>query len=178
MRYVPSGNEMCIKSSYFDRIGWLRRREANANLGLNSIIMGIPCSRWGAHPFIVHPIPYPENYLATLNAVRRPAPRRIILSQNLVLTALTWRSMMEADRMLTMAKIARNMGISRARVTQIMNLLDLPREILSHVSSLTAREDILRFSERKLRSIHAKAGTAARLAAFRRLCRQTASSPR
>ena len=45
--------------------------------------------------------------------------------------ARTWRQQMGTDPMLNKTKIAAREGISRARVTQIMNLLELPAEIQS-----------------------------------------------
>jgi hypothetical protein len=73
-----------------------------------------------------------------------------------------------------MAKIAGNMGISRARVTQVMNLLNLPDEIITHVCSLTTTKDSRFFSERRLRRILSIADNNTRLAAYRQLCHQVA----
>jgi len=67
--------------------------------------------------------------------------------------ALEWRQMLSADTTLTMATIARNMGISRARVTQIMNLLDLPEPIISFLAGLRKPAQIRIVSERKLRAM-------------------------
>jgi len=83
--------------------------------------------------------------------------------------------MLKLDDSLTMAKIAENRGISRARVTQIMNLLKLPKEIISHVASVSDKQDCRLFCERNLRQILAKEDAAARLAAFRQLRSQPAS---
>jgi len=52
-----------------------------------------------------------------------------------------------------MAKIAANHGLSRARVTQIMNLLQLPRHILRTLSQATAPDEIRCYTERKLRQL-------------------------
>ena len=78
---------------------------------------------------------------------------------------------MAEDETLTKSDIAGNMGISRARVTQIMNLLYLPEEVVAYVSSLTAKKDLCHFSERNLRRILTMKGTPARLAAFRQMQR-------
>jgi len=40
--------------------GGLLGQHTDTNYELPSMIMGIPCARWGAQPFIVHPIPYPD----------------------------------------------------------------------------------------------------------------------
>ena len=90
---------------------------------------------------------------------------------NPVQIALGWKQMLAEDEALTMSKIAGNVGISRTRVTQIMNLLYLPEEVVAYVSSLTAKEDLRHFSERTLRRILTMKGTLARLAAFRQMQR-------
>ena len=46
----------------------------------------------------------------------------------------------EKDVGYNLAEIARRYGLSRARVTQIMNLLDLPDEIQEYVMALPPRE--------------------------------------
>ena len=153
---------------------WLRRPESHTNFQLPPTIIGFPFSRWGARPFIVHPIPFPVNCLADLNSRHQATPIHVRPSRNPVHVALEWRALLDSDNTLSMAKIAANTGISRARVTQIMNLLDLPDEIITYVSSLTARDDLRLFSERNLRRIRAIAGTMERLAAFRLLRRQHA----
>jgi len=86
--------------------------------------------------------------------------------------ALEWQAMLSRDKALTKAEIARTTGISRARVTQIMNLLSLPKGILAHVSSLTTSDDLRQFSERNLRNILAMKNTAAKLTAFQQLRQQ------
>ena len=67
--------------------------------------------------------------------------------------ALEWQAILARDKAFTKAKIARNTGISRARVTQIMNLLDLPEPIISFVAGLQKPSQIQIVSERKLRAI-------------------------
>jgi hypothetical protein len=51
------------------------------------------------------------------------------------------------------AEIAAREGISRARVTQIMNLLRLPPEIQDELQPPPAPLEIHAFSERRLRSL-------------------------
>ena len=134
--------------------------------------MGIPFARWGAQPFIVHPFRYPEAACHDIEAQpdHEATSKPGIL--NPVRMALEWQAMLVRDKALTKAEIARKTDISRARVTQIMNLLDLPKGILTHVSSLTTSDDIRLFSERNLRSILVMNGTAAKLTAFQQLRQQ------
>jgi hypothetical protein len=60
---------------------------------------------------------------------------------------------MEGDGTLTQARIAARAGISRARVTQIMNLLALPVEIQDFLLNPPAPLQMSDFSERSLRQI-------------------------
>jgi len=137
--------------------------------------MGIPFARWGARPFIVHPFRYPEAACHDIEA--RPDYEKT--SESGILNpgrmALEWQAMLSRDKALTKAEIARTTGISRARVTQIMNLLGLPKGILAHISSLTTGDDLRQFSERHLRSILAMNGNAARISGFHKLCQHCAS---
>ncbi len=54
---------------------------------------------------------------------------------------------------LTQSRIAAREGISRARVTQVMNLLHLPNEIQADLLSPPSPLEIHAFSERSLRGL-------------------------
>ena len=54
----------------------------------------------------------------------------------------------------SMSEIARNEGLTRARVTQIMNLLKLPAEMQVFLLELEDAKQIRKYSERKLRGYH------------------------
>ena len=75
---------------------------------------------------------------------RRPHPFEL---------AQTWREQIGTDPMLNKAKIAAREGISRARVTQIMDLLELPAEIQNDLLCPPAPLGIHSFPERRLRAI-------------------------
>ena len=60
---------------------------------------------------------------------------------------------MDHDSGITKAKIAVREGISRARVTQLMNLLELPEEIQRDLRTPPAPLEIYSFSERRLRQL-------------------------
>ena len=49
--------------------------------------------------------------------------------------------------------LARKLGITRARITQIMNLLKLAPDILEYIKNLNNPEEIRGFTEKKLRAI-------------------------
>jgi hypothetical protein len=54
---------------------------------------------------------------------------------------------------LSRAILARREGVSRARVTQIMHLLELPQEIQDHLLHLNDKRDSSVLTERKLQNI-------------------------
>jgi len=67
--------------------------------------------------------------------------------------ALRWRDQLAGNPRLTQAGIAAREGLSRARVTQIMNLLRLPETIQSLLQNLSPPLNIHSFSERQLRRL-------------------------
>jgi hypothetical protein len=54
----------------------------------------------------------------------------------------------------SMSEIAHNEGLTRARVTQIMNLLKLPADMQVFLLELNDAKQIRKYSERKLRCHH------------------------
>jgi hypothetical protein len=116
-------------------------------------VIGIPFSRWGARPFVAHPFPYPVTQVDTLRAnvmhTKMPSPA----VQHPIRLAMEWHHMLEGDPNLNMAKIAETRGISRARVTQVMNLLRLPEQVRETLLAFDEPAQIRALSERKLRSI-------------------------
>ena len=67
------------------------------------------------------------------------------------LLAQSWFQELRQDPSLTNARIAAREGVSRARVTQVMNLLKLPAEIQAGLLRPPAPLEIHSFSERRLR---------------------------
>ena len=53
----------------------------------------------------------------------------------------------------SLGEIAKNEGLTRARVTQIMNLLKLPDEMRDFLLGLDDPKEIRKYSERRLRSL-------------------------
>ena len=56
-----------------------------------------------------------------------------------------------------MSELAKEEGITRARMTQIMNLLKLAPEIREYIRNLNDPEEIDYFTERRLRKISSEA---------------------
>lgn len=83
-----------------------------------TLTLGIPFSRWGAQPFIVHPIPFP---IGILNDLATTAEDEPLAQEQLIhplLVAQSWQQQINRDARLTKAKIAAREGISRARVSR------------------------------------------------------------
>jgi hypothetical protein len=97
---------------------------------------------------MVTPIPY------GISQVRQnePAPAEgITPNVHPLLLAKSWLDQMSLDAKITQTMIARREGLSRARVTQIMNLLRLPAEIQNHLPHPPTPLAVGAFSERRLR---------------------------
>ena len=70
-----------------------------------------------------------------LPEITRPKPRKdkpLKLYRNPVFVAKEWQKRME-EQGLTRAELARELGVSRARVSQMLNILKLPEEVLVRV---------------------------------------------
>ena len=76
-----------------------------------------------------------------------------VVVQHPIRLALEWRQMLAADPDLNMARIAETRGFSRARVTQIMNLLRLPTQVQETLLALSEPAQIRSLTEHRLRSI-------------------------
>jgi hypothetical protein len=116
-------------------------------------VIGIPFSRWGAQPFVAHPFAYPTTRVDTLTAEDTHTAMPTVLVQHPIRLAMEWHHMLEAEPNLNMAKLAETRGISRARVTQVMNLLRLPEQVRETLLAFDEPAQIRALSERKLRSI-------------------------
>ena len=71
--------------------------------------------------------------------------------EHIIHKAVEWKKMLDDGTVASSSEIARIEGISRARVTQIMNLLKLSAEMQNFLLKLDDQKEIRKFSERKLR---------------------------
>lgn len=138
------------------------------------VIMAMPVMCRNARPFITHPFIYPEDYVAQITSPDEPAAPTSKAHPHVIHLALEWREALRADPNLTMAELARQKGLSRARVTQILNLLTLPATIVGDLRDVRTAEDARRFSEHALRNIRLLKSAEEQIAAFR-LLRDAAS---
>jgi len=90
--------------------------------------------------------------------------------------ARTWRQELENDRTLNQAKIAAREGISRARVTQIMDLLQLSAEIQNDLLRPPTPIEICSIRERRLRTLIRCRDAGTQIRRWRELLQQIAAS--
>ena len=67
--------------------------------------------------------------------------------------AMEWQAMLDSGECESRAELARNLGVSRARVTQVLNLLNLNPKITSKLKGLGDLWDRQVVTERELRTI-------------------------
>jgi len=111
----------------------------------------MPYSRWGAQPFVTSPILFPPDARFKAESLS-PAKKKSLPTHPFQL-ALLWKQQIADDSKLNQARIAAREGLSRARVTQIMNLLQLPEQVQSELQKLPPPLQIHSFSERNLRRL-------------------------
>ncbi len=88
---------------------------------------------------------------------------------NLVRQAFALKCLLENGTCATQADLAKKLGMSRARVTQTLNLLKLAPEILDTLLNLPDNQVHL-FSERRLRPITQISSPKKQTTAFRKMC--------
>ena len=162
-------------SSYSEEIGSAGQSAIRTFWDI-TLIVGIPCSRWGAQPYIVHPVRFPAavatESMGASSVEDSKTPARLHPYQQ----ALQWRQQLATNPTLKRANIAAKEGISRARVTQIMHLLELPPAIQQELQSIAAPRTIHAFSERRLRALLAEDDQQAQLHRWREMVRQDENS--
>jgi hypothetical protein len=100
--------------------------------------------------FAVIPISYNP---ALLN---KNKPKKKIVKKpkiNWFVKAMVYKEMLEKGAVKNSAELARKEGLSRARVTQILNLTKLAPEIRNYLMTIADRKDLKILTERRLREI-------------------------
>ena len=138
----------------------------------HSLILAIPFSRWGAEPYIVDPIVFPSGTLSSIVSESCDRGDHKPIRTHPYQQACLWHQEMGRDPRLTKAKIAAREGLSRARVTQVMNLLALPREIQNELQHPPIPLEIHSFRERSLRRILACGDPQSQLRRWQELVRE------
>jgi len=67
--------------------------------------------------------------------------------------ALEFQGMLKSGMVNNRSELAKRYGLSRARVTQLLNLLELAPEIQEHLFALKDKKSVRAFSERRLRGL-------------------------
>jgi len=98
-------------------------------------------------------------------SLKRRKPR-----QHPLLKALELQNLLDTGMVNNQAELAERCGISRARVTQYLNLLKLPDEIIDFLRVNSHQESVLRyFTERRLRELTRLKGNERRRKKFRKM---------
>jgi hypothetical protein len=75
--------------------------------------------------------------------------------RHIIHKAIGWEKMLDDGEVGSLSEIGEKEGLTRARVTQIMNLLKLPLEWKEFLLGLESPNEIRKYSERKLRNYQA-----------------------
>ena len=133
------------------------------------MVVGIPLLRWSAGPFITKPFIYPEHFDEIILKTTLPQERKPSNAKHPIHLAVKWQKRLDADSSINQAILAKDEGISRARITQIMRLLSLPEEIQDTLLKLQKPEELRLFSERRMRAIALLGDHERQVNEFRRL---------
>jgi len=116
-----------------------------------TITMAMPFLSGSARPFVIRPILFPPD--ARFKAESPALPEKRNFPTHPFQLALLWKQQIAEDAKLNQARNAAREGLSRARVTKVMNLLRLPEQIQTELQNLPPPLQIHSFSERQLRRL-------------------------
>jgi hypothetical protein len=74
--------------------------------------------------------------------------------QHIIHKAIGWEKILDDGEVASLSEIAEKEGLTRARVTQIMNLLKLAPEWKAFLLRMDSPKDIRKYSERRLRNYY------------------------
>lgn len=136
-------------------------------------------SKWLPEPGDVRTtrkIKIPYNPLI-LQKKKKPKPARR-KPHNAFLKAKQYEKLLQRKKVKNKTELAQRQGISRARVTQILNLLKLAPEIREYLESLTDEKQLRYYTERRLRPITVTKGHKSQMEKFDKLKRRADSTRR
>ena len=93
------------------------------------------------------------DYVFETDRRRMGSIRLIRTYRNPVLLARAWEKMLQSGEYASQTALARKLGVSRARVNQMLRLLKLPREIQETVIRMGDPLPSRKITERKLRDL-------------------------
>ncbi|MBC8434038.1 MAG: hypothetical protein H8D96_19180 [Desulfobacterales bacterium] len=73
--------------------------------------------------------------------------------KHIIHKAIKWETMLDDGAVESLSQIAKKEGLTRARITQIMNLLKLPSDLREFLVGLNDPKEIRKYSERKIRKV-------------------------
>ena len=121
-------------------------------------------------------LPFPTRILEDLAPATEERPQVREPRLHPFLLAKSWRQQLDHDTRLSKAETATREGISRARVTQVMNLLHLPAEVQAGLLKPGAPLEIHFFSERSLRVLVSCGNEETQTSRWRELVQELKSS--
>jgi hypothetical protein len=114
-----------------------------------------------AQPLLMSWLPLPatcENWTSSFLFLNKPKKEKVLQNADEpalhpIHYALEFQKMLDEELVNSRSELAKKYGMSRARVTQIMRLLELPAEIREYLLTLDSRKQVRRLSERRLRPL-------------------------
>lgn len=123
-------------------------------------------------PLEVRPAPEPPKVTRQrrkAEARKRPATLPAVVA--VLRRAREYQQMIDLREVANRAELARRLGLTRARVTQVLHFLDLAPEIQAHLDALAPSSERFPLTERRLRDVARLPDPDEQIAAFERLAR-------
>lgn len=156
MKICLPRKRLLIFSTSSKKSSWLKRRSAFASTACQPLLLSGSTNRlsWLPEPVDVRTktkIKIPYNPLILKVKFKRRTLRRRPLDA--LLKAEQYQKLLQQKVVRNNSELAQKEGVSRARITQILNLLRLAPEIKNYLTTVANRNDLKELTERRLRTI-------------------------
>jgi hypothetical protein len=112
--------------------------------------MGMPAHQYNLAPFVASPFHFTWNSRTCASGPKRAFEENQAGPRHPICKVLEWQGRLLGEEGLSKSKIAKDEGITKARITQMFQLLNLPTDAQQHLAALRSSEAIRSFSLRGL----------------------------
>jgi hypothetical protein len=132
------------------------------------LVLGLPYYQHNLPPFVAEPFQFSLKSTAQGGPSGDTEQENHEVARHPIWRVFDWQRRLDKDKALTKVQIGEQEGLSKARMTQMFSLLQLPQNAQDYLADLTAPELIRAFSVRQLMGV-AKAPASERPEVFQRM---------
>jgi hypothetical protein len=137
-----------ILSSHLKQNGRAGSSQTRTNFQIE-LKVGIPWHRYHLRPFVASPFHFSWDFREN----RQPSNKSESHPRHPIFEILKWEQRLRDEPGLTRTQLAKDEGLTKARISQMLVLLNLSQTVRRHLTELNSLEGIKAFSLRRLSAV-------------------------